>query len=252
MSTTSALRWTRERPGRYTALGERAAYALSRYKTSWSLAQLAVAEHAGGRSAGEVTATEHRIPTLALAKAMAGHLESGLAVYDAVARTYRDAADQEQAALDARALAALPDRMTADGTHQRSVVPGAGPAGELDVQRMARLTVALADRFGVPAPRVMSDVQAGPVAHGALKLGSYSREDDAGVIRLYTLYLDTGSILQVAAHEFAHHLEWERGAITGYDPRDAHGPRFVAVWDEVRAAARELVATIQAVEIGRG
>lgn len=228
---TDALRWTKEWAGHYTALGRRGAYVADRRKTGWSLIERPVIEVAGVRvgDPGAHARSEHRIPTLAIVKTAAAHMESGMDLARAVAQAFTDDAERTRVAFEAATLAALPD-MSPDGTRMLGV-GGGGPVSAHAVRQMQPWADALAAHFAVPAPIVEPAEGWGPV-----RLGSYLRQDEAGVIALNWIYLDTVSMLHTFVHEFAHHLEHERGTYRGTDAAAAHGPRFIAVWDEVRAA----------------
>ncbi|HEY8718523.1 hypothetical protein [Pengzhenrongella sp.] len=68
------------------------------------------------------------------------------------------------------------------------------------------------------------------------QLGRYSRGFDGGRITLWYKALHAGNIHTVLAHEFTHHLDYERGTYRGLDPENLHGRVFIESWREVEEA----------------
>lgn len=216
------LQWHREAPGHYTAAGAAHTYVIDRTRSGWSLY---------ARPAAGDRVHAHAIPTLALTKAAAAHVESGGRITDAVDRAFTDAADVQRLQLERQVLSAPLRLRGEDGSRMDSRLRGDWVTAR-DVLALQPRAVALANHYGVAVPHLVPDDTCGHKRRG--RLGTYRQDDDHAQIRLFHHYLDTASILDVFAHEFAHHLDHERGHWAGVSNDDAHGPRFLAVWQDVR------------------
>lgn len=95
---------------------------------------------------------------------------------------------------------------------------------------------ALAQHFGVPAPKVTAQIVLGGT------MADYRRKGSGSLITFYCGFPKESAFEYILAHEFAHHLLWERGTRPA-DPDAAHGPDFDETMAEVLAASPRLSVT---------
>lgn len=108
--------------------------------------------------------------------------------------------------------------------------------------QLEALVHGLAAHFEVSVPTVHPWPATGEVH----QLGKYTRAFDGGRITLWYKALHAGNLYNVLAHEFTHHLDYERGTYRGLDPENLHGRVFLARWREVEDALQVLRQTTAA------